>query len=243
MAKQGEGMHGHLVVAALALCLAAAVQTLTGAGFGLTAAPPLLIAAPALVPDTLLWLSLAVTGYSVWADRRSLDWRFARVCTCAAVPGIAAGFAATSIVPAKFLAAAIAVAVIVAGVAGLAGVRVPITTMSTGVAGFAAGALNSVAALPGPPVTLVYRAGDAATVRATLSAVFFAVSAVTLATRYGMGHADSSATLWAAELAGAVLLGAAVGRPVGTRLSSTAVSRAALALSTAAGVVLLVRTL
>ncbi|ORV08164.1 hypothetical protein AWB94_12745 [Mycolicibacterium canariasense] len=241
MAMQGEGMHGHLVVAALALCLAAAVQTLTGAGFGLTAAPPLLLAAPALVPDTLLWLTLAVTGYSAWADRRALDWRFARVCTCAAVPGIAAGLVVSAVVPGGFLGAAIAVAVIVAGAAGLAGLRLPITPMSTGIAGFTAGALNWVAALPGPPVTLVYRAGDAATVRATLSAVFLAVSAVTLAMRYAMGRADASAALWAAELAGAVLLGAAASRPLGARLSSTTVSRMALALSTAAGVVLLVR--
>jgi uncharacterized membrane protein YfcA len=243
IAGQAYRMHASLAIAALVLFVAAAVQTLTGAGFGLTAAPPLLLAAPALVPDTLLWLTVVVTGCSVWPDRSALDWGFARRCALAAVPGTAAGYAATAVLPNSALAVGIAVTVVAAGCAGLAGLRVPVTATSTGVAGFTAGALNWVAAMPGPPVTLIYRARDAATVRGTLSLIFLAVSAVTLAVRYGSGQADAFAALRSAGLAGAVVLGAIAARPLCARMSSAVVSRAALALSTAAGLALLVRTL
>lgn len=231
-----------MVIAALALALAAAVQTLTGAGFALTAAPPLLLVAPALVPDALLWLTLLVTGYTVTMDRTVIDRVFVRRCVLAAVPGTGVGFAATAMLPGQALTVGIAIAVVVAGCVGLAGRRPPITPATTCAAGLAAGALNWVAALPGPPVALVYRAADAATIRATLSALFLCVSAVTLAARYASGQAHAGAGVAAVGLALAVLGGAVLARPLTRRISSALVSRGALVLSTLAGVVLLIRT-
>lgn len=230
------------LVAAAAVAVAAAVQTLTGAGFGLTAAPPLLLVAPVLVPDTLLWLSLLVTGYTAWVDRTEADSRFVWRCVVAAAPGSVAGAMAVALLPAQGLTAGISVAVILAGCAGLAGARVSASPVNTTAAGFAAGALNWAAALPGPAVILVYR-GEAAAVRATLSRVFLLMTVVTLTARYATGHAGGAGAGWVALLALAVLVGVVVARPFAARISGTLISRIALALSTAAGVALLVRSL
>jgi len=231
------------VVALAALCAAAAVQTLTGAGFGLTAAPPLLVVAPTLVPDTLLWLTLAVTGYTAFVDRAHVDRGFVRRCTIAAIPGTLAGYAATALLSTTILGGAIAITVVAAGCAGLCGLRLPLTRATMHVAGFCSGAFNWTAALPGPPLALVYRSSDAATFRATLSMVFVWVSVLTLGLRYGTGAANFSDLSRAMALTIAVIAGTLLARPLTRRISVLQVTRATLVLSTASGVVLLVRAL
>ncbi len=212
-----------LSVAVVAIAVAAAVQGLTGSGFGLTAAPPLLLVTPALVPDTLLWLTVAVTGYTASTDRSSADRVFARRCVLAALPGTAVGALAATFLPQSALTVGIAAAVILAGCAGLAGLRIAVTPASTVAAGVAAGALNWTAALPGPPVVLVYR-GGAATVRATLSRVFLLMSVVTLAARYASAQTDLTAALTAAALTAAVAVGVLVARPMARHISGALVA-------------------
>lgn len=143
-------MDASLIVAAVVVCVAAAVQGLTGTGFGLTAVPPLIVVAPELVPDTVLLLTIAVTGYTAWVERRCIDRTFVRRCVCAAIPGTAVGYAATMLLPARALGIGIAVVVVAAGCAGLAGPRLSVAVPNVWIAGFAAGAFNWVAALPGP---------------------------------------------------------------------------------------------
>lgn len=235
-------MDASLIVAAVVVCVAAAVQGLTGTGFGLTAVPPLIVVAPELVPDTVLLLTIAVTGYTAWVERRCIDRTFVRRCVCAAIPGTAVGYAATMLLPARALGIGIAVVVVAAGCAGLAGPRLSVAVPNVWIAGFAAGAFNWVAALPGPPVALAYQHAEGAAFRATLSRTFLYLSLLALAVRYGSGLAHLDAGLRGLVLAGPVLAGAMLARPLVARLPQGIVTRAALALSTAAGVALLVRT-
>ena len=88
-----------------------------------------------------------------------------------------------------------------------------------------------MAALPGPPVALVYRSGDGPAFRATLSQFFLCISAATLTLRYGTGLADTTDAVRAAAMAVAVVAGALLARPLAVRFSPVAVTRAALALA------------
>ena len=236
-------MDASLIIAAAVVCVAATVQGLTGTGFGLTAVPPLIVVAPQLVPDTVLLLTVAVTGYAAWVERHWADRRFVKSCVTAAIPGTAAGYAATTLLPERALTIGIALAVVAAGCIGLGGARLRTTVGNPWAAGFAAGAFNWAAALPGPPLALAYQHAEGAVFRATLSRTFLYLTLATLAVRYGSGQADAGAAARAIALLGAVLVGVVLARPLTTRLPSHHVSRAALVLSTAAGVVLLVRAL
>ncbi|OBA41166.1 hypothetical protein A5777_12745 [Gordonia sp. 852002-10350_SCH5691597] len=215
------------------------VQGVSGSGFGVVTAPALLMVAPQLVPTTLLCLATVACGFGAWRERTHIDWAFVSRCLIAAVPGTATGLVAVHLVAAPTLEVGIATAVILGGVAGLCGARVPLSHRGTVAAGFLSGALNYAAALPGPPLALTYRTPDAAQIRATLSAVFTMMSLATsiVVTTIGRGGIENlkAAALLAAPLA----VGIAFGRRIAPWVSATWTARAGMSLSVLAGLGLL----
>lgn len=231
-----------LAAAVVTVVVAAAVQGVTGSGFGIVAAPVLIVLWPQVIPGTLLWLATAVCTLTAARERSHIDWPFVQRCCAAAVPGTAVGFAIAEALPAHILMMCVGTVVVASGIAGLAGARVPITGGTTLVAGVGAGMLNYLAALPGPPVALTYRGPSAATVRSTLSAIFAVLSVATLALLAAGNRSSPHDAAVAGLLLGPVLVGFAVAIPLSRRVSATTVSRAALMLSVLGGAALVIRT-
>lgn len=122
------------------------------------------------------------------------------------------------------------------------------TVRSVTVAGSLAGALTSIAALPGPPMAIVYRPDDVRTMRATLSAFFAVASVLSIASLSLWGGGTGVAALAADVVDGlalspAVMLGAVVAGPVVRALPAAAVRRGALVLSLLSGLALAARGL
>lgn len=160
--------------------VAAVVQRATGSGYGIVAAPLLVLVDPRAVPGPLLVATVVVMSIMVVRHRASLDAR-CLVPLIAALPvGVVGGALLALVVPAPVGQMIIASGVLVAVAAGFAGWVAPYTRLTGAIAGGAAGVFTVLAGLPGPPVTLVYPASDPERTRASLSLFFLIASILSL---------------------------------------------------------------
>lgn len=170
--------------------LAAAVQAITGAGFGLVAAPVVLLLAPALVPGPLLVVTVAlmslavVTGYRSGGRLGREDARLLVPASAGIVIGTAAMFPALGWVGEheSLIRTVVGVGLIVAVIPMLVpGFPAPAAgPVVISVAGVLAGVLTVLAALPGPPLILTYPATNAARYRTGLAVLFLVASLAAL---------------------------------------------------------------
>lgn len=180
-------------------CVAAAVQALTGSGFGLVAAPLVVLLAPDLLPGPLLVVTLGIMAAALVAGWRT-GGRPGREDVALLWPaglGIVVGVLVTA--PAlgwitahqPLVTTLVGVGVIVSVAPTLlparwrpafGGGRTPRARQKImGGAGAAAGVLTVTAALPGPPLILAYSARDAARYRTGLAVLFLVASVASLA--------------------------------------------------------------
>lgn len=226
-------------VAALVVVLATVVQRLTGMGFGIVAVPLLALAAPEVGVFAVLVLTVIVMAAVTWAERDALDGRALGVAALASLPGVALGTILAARLPATATHLMIGVVVIAASAASLLGWRV-VQRPATLIAGaVAAGVLTPVAALPGPPMAIVYRPADVRRMRATLSAFFAVGSAVSAATVLFVGETDvADELMWSAVLVPAIVIGVLVAIPLVSRLRPDAVRSGTLVISALSGLAL-----
>jgi uncharacterized membrane protein YfcA len=174
-----------LAPAAIAFCLAVVLaggfmRGFTGFGFAMAAVPLLaLVLAPAKAVPFVITLQL-MAGLWDWREsRRRAHWPSLPWLMAGAVAGTPLGTWSLAFLSADGARLAIAGAVALAVVLMARGMR--LAAMPPGpalaVAGLAAGILNGLAAMPGPPVIVLYLAGAVAieTARASLL-IFFSFS-------------------------------------------------------------------
>ncbi|MWB97151.1 sulfite exporter TauE/SafE family protein [Agromyces seonyuensis] len=232
------------LLAGAVVVLATIVQRLTGMGFGVVAVPLLALVAPAYGIFSVLVLTIAVMAIAAWVERDALDARSLAIASAASLPGIALGTVLASRLPLAATHFAIGAIVIAGSAASLAGWRIAPGRPSLVAGAVAAGVLTPIAALPGPPMALVYRPEDVRRMRATLSAFFAVGSIVAAVTALAAGVADPVAESGrAAVLVPAILLGVILAVPLVRRLHRRVVQSAALLLSLCSGAALLIRAI
>ena len=236
-------------LAAAIAALATVVQSATGMGFGLVAVPLFVLVAPTLGIAAILTLTMVAMIAVAWGERHWLSWRDVGLGAASAVPGIAIGTVMAAAVNPRLTHLAVASVVVASTVASLAGWRLSLTRATLAGASLASGLLTPIAALPGPPMAVVYRPEDVRQMRATLSAHFAVVSAVTLLGLWWSADGVDAVPTLGRDLAvglaltPAVLVGTALARPVVPRLPATWVRSGALALSLVSGVILMERAI
>ena len=167
-----------IVLAVVLISLVAAVaQTATGSGYGIVAAPLLVIVEPLTVPGPLLVSTIVVMAFVVATHRHALALADLRPALVWAVPGVVVGFLVAGLSSPAVTMIAVGVIVLVGVAAAISGVQVPSSVGALRVAGALAGVFTVIAATPGPPLTVVYRPEDSDRLRANLSA-FFLISSV-----------------------------------------------------------------
>ncbi|MGY1720996.1 TSUP family transporter [Blastococcus sp. SYSU DS0552] len=232
-----------LLACGLAVLVASVVQTATGMGFGLLAGPLVLLVQPALVPGPLLVGTLTALLPVVWRERSALELDNLRGAMLASAPGVVVGLGLVQVIDGRLLGITVAVVVLLACGASLAGVRLPGGRRALTVAGFASGTLSTVAATPGPPLVVTYRAPTPAAQRANLSVFFVGTTLLSLGVLVAGGELDGGGLLTGAGLVPFVLTGFLLAGPLRRRLALPAMRRAALVLCLLSGAVLLVRSL
>lgn len=183
--------------------VAAMVQAVTGSGFGLVAAPLVVLLAPELLPGPLLVVTAGLMAVAVFVGARnggSLE-KQDRAELWPAAAGIISGVIITIPVLGwlsmheELVTRVIAVGVMVTVIPlmiprrwlvpkGMASNRGKASNRPVvmGIAGIVSGVLTVAAALPGPPLILSYSARDAIRYRVSLAFLFLVASLAALAT-------------------------------------------------------------
>jgi uncharacterized membrane protein YfcA len=234
------------VLVAVAVMVAAALQSVTGFGFALVAAPALVaahgtqasVSVIAVLGPLVCLLALTTEG-----RRPAVDAEAARALGLWALPGLAAGVLLLDRLPERGLEAAVGVAVLAAVAmrqhdtrGGSRRDRVTPRDGQTIAAGLASGALTTTVGINGPPLVLrLMRAGAPPLVaRDTLAVLFVGLGAVGLGSLAIGGLLDLPGST--PVLALAAVAGQVAGRPVLARLHPEQHQRAVTALLVLAGI-------
>jgi uncharacterized membrane protein YfcA len=232
---------GAALLAALAVAVGVAAQSVTGFGFSLVCAPFLIAAyrAPTGVQLNLL-LSLVVNLVVLAREHRHADPRAAGLLLAPALVAIVpAAYAVHRLSPGPLTVTA-GVVCLAATAAMAAGARLPHLSgrLGTAVVGLLSGAMNTIAGISGPPVVLfaVNARWPPERVRPTMQLFFLGLNALTLASlgpphRLPLGLVIGFAAGWLAA------------RRFGHRASLSAVRNGTLLLAAAGGAVALARGL
>lgn len=211
-----------IALAAGAVLLGAALQSATGFGFALVAAPLLFaLLGPQEAVTAGVLLGLELNLMTLWSEGR---WpRVLRADAIALVawslPGLALGALALRLLADRLLSALVALAVLAALVLRVrAARRLPVVVRPArwwqpALAGFGSGALATSTSLSGPPLVfyLLARGLSPAQMRDTLAAVFVALSLVGAPALVATGTFDVPAGI------GWLLAAGAVGQVAGRR--------------------------
>lgn len=154
--------------------LGATVQASVGLGFGLLATPILAIVDTDFVPGAVLVAVIPLTLSVAIGSFGDIDHRTAGLAVFGRVPGVVAGTVVVATVSDRSIAIALALAVLVAVAMSTWLPSVAVTPGRTVAAGAVSGFMGTATGVGGPPMALLFQRLDAATVRATLSAFFFA---------------------------------------------------------------------
>jgi len=226
-----------VALAALAVLLGAALQSATGFGFALVAAPILFaLLGPREAVSVGVLLALLLNGLTLATERRrpAVLWRAAGALVAWSLPGLALGALALRELPERPLSALVALAVLAAlvlRVRSRSRGRAPGPRRWHGpVAGVASGALATSTSLSGPPLVfcLLARGAAPAAMRDTLAAIFVAEAVLSFPALLATGTftlPGGVSALLAAGLAGQLL-----GRRAFAWLQGERYERAVLAL-------------
>lgn len=231
-----------LVLAALAVAVGAAAQSISGIGFALVSGPLLFTVFGAREGVRVaVVLSMLVNVAVLGREHRSVMWR--RV-----LPVLVTALAITPVLVHVLegahprLLRGAAGAVIVLGAAVVASGRTADTGITGGVAAGLASATMNVLASAGGPAVAVYAAGarwDALRTRATLQAYFLSLNVVTLLT---LGRPHLSTGRWI-TLVAALLAGSALGAVGAGRVSARGARSVTLLLAAGGGMAVLISAL
>ncbi len=202
----------------------AAVQSITGSGFGMLAAPALALVRPDLVPGPLLVLTVVMMCLMT-GQRRHWDKPTIAIVTTTMIPGVLVGAWILSVCPLAVVEVTVAGAAIASGLILLTGRTLTTTRTTLAGAGLAAGIMGTLAAMPGPPLALSYRRTDPTQLRATLSVFFLLMSVVGVTGLTARGQFTPADLGLAVLLAPVVLVGNLIGRFVAPRVEIALINR------------------
>lgn len=234
---------GSWFICAVAVMVGATLQRLSGAGFGMIAAPVMTLAAPAYVPGTILLLGLGVGLGSVLGARDAI------------VPGdlppgflgriLGAGIAAsvaTLVVGSPALPIVVACIVLFAVGLSLAGLRIPITRLSLFCAGTVAGIMGTLTGIGAPPMAILYSTVDARRSAASQNAFFGLGMTVSILSLAIAGLIRLPHIAFAASLAPLVPISLYLAGLMRHRFERGSIRPWALGLATVAALILLARS-
>ncbi|QDC11351.1 sulfite exporter TauE/SafE family protein [Oceanicola sp. D3] len=229
---------------ALAVTCGTVVQKLSGAGFGMIAAPIMTITAPEWVPGTILLLGVligigAVLGARDAIVRSDLPAGFSGRL----IGAVLAAFVASAVVGTDLLPVVIALIVLFAVALSLAGLSMPITPQTLFGAGVTAGIMGTLTGIGAPPMAILYSRVEARRSAATQNAFFGFGMIVSIGALAFAGLIRGPQIALAVSLAPLVPLTLIAVRPLVARFERGAIRPWALGLATLSALILLTKAL
>lgn len=231
-----------LVTALIVTVAASTLQGTIGFGFSVISVPILTLLYPGLTPIPQLLLVGPLTVFMALRERKSLDLKGAGWIVVGRFPGAAIGAILLATVTRRTLDGLIA-GVVFAGVIALAaGLTIRLTPLNKLIAGIVSGISGTTSAIGGPPLALIYRNEEGATLRSSLAAIFtigVTINLTTLAIAHQIHRHDLSTALL---LAPAVAIGLFLSRYLTGRVEGETLRRGILVVSALAAVGLGIKT-
>ncbi len=225
------------------ILVASILQTITGFGFALVAAPLLTFAiAPKEAVIVVIFIGILIKGFMVCKTWR--EGAFGRIFLvfAASVVGALPGAYVLHAVSDSVLKIVIGLTLVLATLAMYANYRVTIRRhgLAKSLVGFASGFLGAVTSFNGPPLILylMNEGGDKTTIRADLARYFLLCNMATIMIAYFVGTvATDRLPGYAAVSVPAILLGWWLGQKIFRRIDATLFRRIALGVISLSGLV------
>lgn len=164
----------------LAVFAGALVQGTTGMGFALIVVPVLALAAPAMLPGSLLIAMLPLNAYVAWRERHAIDLRGAGWISAGRLAGTFGGLWVLVAVPMAWLNALVGGSTILAAVVSLLAPAFTPGRVTFASTGLITGVTETATGVGGPPLALAYQHAPVATLRATVALCFLVGEVISL---------------------------------------------------------------
>lgn len=155
-----------------AVVIAAIVQTSTGMGFAMIAAPLLALVSIEFVPGPMLFVNLFLSLFML-GDGRAQVVRREIVTLCPTIlVGTIFGAAILARVPSNSLAVLFASLILLAVAISIFAKAQPLTTRNLSICGVAVGTMGSTSGIPGAPLVILYQNEPLEKTRPTMALIF-----------------------------------------------------------------------
>ncbi|MFQ6550312.1 TSUP family transporter [Aestuariibius sp. 2305UL40-4] len=145
------------LVCAVTVFLGTVVQRLSGAGYGMFAAPVMALVAPEWLPGTVVLVGFLIGAGSLLNARDAVQWRDLPPGFAGRILGASiAAYIAAAVVGTDALAIIVGFAVLFAVALTVLGLTVPISGGSLFVAGGVGGVMGTLTGIGAPPMAILY---------------------------------------------------------------------------------------
>jgi len=229
----------HFVWITGVLVIASIVQASAGFGFGIIAAPILLLLADWLVPGPLIFSAIVLTVMSSIRERYDINFAGLVWLLMGRFPGTLLGLGALLFFTREKLAVVIGVIILIAvALSFMRGKFEPSRKTLIG-AGVASGFMATISSVGGPPVALIYQHSRASELRATMAVYFTIGGTVSLTGLHFIGLFGAHEIMAGLSLVPGVVLGFILSRWSIPKIDQESIRTFILSIATAAGVAIL----
>jgi len=160
------------ILANCAVVVAAMVQTPTGMGFAMIAAPFLALVSIDFVPGPMLFINLFLSVFVLGDEKSHVVRREIATLAPTILAGTLIGAPILSRIPGDRLAVVFAVLILLAVAISIFARALPFTTRNLSVCGVAVGVMGSTSGIPGAPLVIMYQNEPLEKTRPTMALVF-----------------------------------------------------------------------
>lgn len=227
----------------LAIFAGALVQGATGLGFGMIAAPILMIINPIFVPGPLLVLAMLVSCLIALREWRAIDWGGLSVATGGRIVGtLLAGFT-IAVIPLSVYGLIFGFMVLIAVLLSAQGWKVMPSSRNLAVAGVASGYMGTLTSIGAPPMALAYQNKAGPVIRSTLAMFFVIGAAISVATLIFVGNFSPDQFFISLAFLPALLIGFWVSGWMVPRVKGRFVRYSVLSLSALTSLILVIKSI
>lgn len=230
------------LVANCAVLLASIVQTSTGMGFAMIAAPLLALISLEFVPGPMLFVNLFLSLFML-GDGRSHVVRREIIILCPAILiGTLLGVAILSRIPSSTLGVLFACLILLAVAITLVAKAQPLTGRNLTLCGIAVGTMGSTSGIPGAPLVVLYQNEPIEKTRPTMALIFtFSYITSLIALTYG-GAFNTRLAMDGLALLPGLVLGFGIGKWARQYLTQAVGRLLMLSIASAGAFLLLAKT-
>lgn len=235
---------GPWLVCAITVFVGTLVQRLSGAGYGMFAAPVMALVAPEWLPGTVVLVGFVIGAGSLLNARDAVEWQDLPPGFAGRILGAGiAAYIASAVVGTDALAIIVGFVVLFAVALTVLGLTFPISGGSLFVAGGIGGVMGTLTGIGAPPMAILYSNVETRRAAATQNAfygfgTFVAIIALAIA-----GVLTLPQVAFAASLAPFVPFALLASHPLATRFERGAIRPWALGMATISALVLLSRSI